>query len=228
MDPQLTKQLIRRRLILEKSLDISVKNENKTKSVEVTTISATDDVLSNNIKNNFLEKIKKFESLGDNQVNITYQNIIDKPRANITEIAVNKLNKDSVALKKNLVNSKLEVDCSFKDLCIDNKQKQDEFHEKIKQFESSIVFENDILKIKKNNSKERTKKSNVSNKTSSSKCSSKSDYNNWELDESWVFCTEYLNSVDKKNQVQKSKLLRRKKKSTGIVHNPTDSIFSRN
>lgn len=224
MDPQLTKQLTRRRLILEKSLVSSVKDENKTKSVETSSTLAT-DAQSNNIKNNFLEKIKKFESFGDNQVSITHQNIIDKPRVNITEITVNKFNKlnnNSTALKKNQVNSNLEFDCSFKDLCIDNKQKQDNFHEKIKQFESSLVFENNILKANKNNSKERTQKSNISNKTSGKKCSSKSDYNNWELDESWVFCTDYLNSVGKKNLVQKSKLLRKKKKSTGIVHNTTD------
>lgn len=227
MDPQLTKQLTRRRLILEKSLISSVKDENKTKSIEASSTLAI-DALSNNIKNNFLEKIKKFESFGDNQVNITHQNITDKPRVNITEITVNKfnkLNKNSEALKKNHVNSKLELNCSFKDLCIDNKQKQDNFHEKIKQFESSFVFENNILKTKKNHSKERTQKSNVSNKISSTKCSSKSDYNNWELDESWVFCTEYLNSVDKKSLVQKSKLSRKKKKSTRIVHNTTDCIF---
>lgn len=225
MDPQLTKQLTRRRLILEKSLVSSVKDENKTKRIEVPSNLSTDDVLSNNIKNNFLEKIKKFESFGDNQLNITYQHTIDKSRVNITEITVNKFNKfnkDSVASTKNLVNTKQEFDCSFKDLCIDNKQKQDNFHEKIKQFESSFEFDNNILKVKKNNSKEHTQKSNLSNKTSSTKCSSKSDYNNWELDESWVFCTDYLHSVDKKSLVQKSKLLRKKKKSTGIVHNTTD------
>lgn len=230
MDPQLTKQLIRRRLIVEKSLATPLKNENKTKSIEVSSVLATDDALSNNIKNNFLEKIKKFESFSDNQVNITHTNIIDKPRVNITEIAVNKfnkLNKDSVALRKNLVKSKLELDGSFKELYNNDNQKQDDFHEKIKQFESSFTVENNILKVKKNNSKERTQKSNESNKTSSAKCSSKSDYNNWELDESWVFFADYSNSVDK-SLAQKSKLLRKKKKRTGIVHNSADCIFSRN
>lgn len=81
MDPQLSKQLNRRRLILKNSLENSIKDEGTIKKNESCSIFVTDEIVSsaNNTKNNFLEKIKVFESFSDHQINkIAHQNIAKK------------------------------------------------------------------------------------------------------------------------------------------------------
>lgn len=236
MDPQLTKQLIRRRLILENSFQkTTIKDDNKIKNIETSSVITTDTTSQSNIKNNFLEKIKKFESFSDNQIKITHQNV-DKPRNN-TEIVnkFNKLNKDPT-LNKKLITNKLELDSSkgLFNNTIDVKQKQDIFQEKIKQFESSFVLENTISNENTNNVKGHLKSSNESTKTLKTKLFSKSDYNNWELDKNWVFYTDYSNlttasesNIKNIKNILKKKLIKKKKKNTEIVHNIAQIVLNK-
>lgn len=210
MDPQLTKQLIRRRLILENSLENSINYENKINNIEVSSILVTDNVPSNNIKHNFLEKIKKFESFSDNPIKKTHQNIVDKPRNN-TEIVnkFNNLNKDIVS-KRIQITNKLEFD-NPEGLYNDNKNK-DNLNEKIKQFETSFVLENKILKLNTSYFKENLQTSNELNltKTLKKKRCGKSDYNNWEVDKNWIFFTDYSKANIEKS-ILKNKLLSKRK-----------------
>lgn len=196
MDPQLTKQLIRRRLILENSLEDSINYENKINNIEVSSILLTDNIPSNNIKHNFLEKIKKFESFGDNQIKKTHQSIVDKSRNN-TEIVnkFNNLNKDIVS-KRIQITKKLEFD-NTEDL-YNNNNKKDNLNEKIKQFETSFLKNNKILKLNTKNVKEHLQTSNELTKTLKKKRCSKSDYNNWEIDKNWVYYTDYSSVNNKK------------------------------
>lgn len=189
MDPQLTKQLIRRRLILENSLEDSINYENKKSNIEVSSILLTDNITSNNIKHNFLEKIKKFESFGDNQIKKTHQHIVDKSRNN-TEIfnKFNNLNKDIVS-KRIQITNKFEFDNT--EGLYNNNNKKDNLNEKIKQFETSFLQNNKILKLNTKNVKEHLHTSNEVTTTLKKKRCSKSDYNNWELDKNWVFYTDY-------------------------------------
>jgi len=224
MDPQLTKQLNRRRLILENSLDTTIKDDKTVKNTELSSTVINDTIALNNEKNNFLEKIKKFESFSDNQIKVTQQNIVDKFRINNELVnKINKLNLDS-GLKKTVIKNKVEFDSSS-NLINDNKQKQDGFHEKIKQFESSIELENTILKEYTSIVKDHSQTSNKSNKTLKSKFCSKSDYNNWKLDKNWTFFKNYPNLIITKN-ILKNISLRKKEKITGNVHNSTQ-IFSK-
>lgn len=194
MDPELTKQLNRRRLILESSLKTSIKNENKVKYIESYTSLNTDVIQPKIIKNNFLEKIKKFESFSDTQIKITQQNIVDKSRNNIEILnKFNKLNLDIVLEKTN----KIELD-TLKGLCKDNVQKQDNIYKKIKQFETSFILENKILKENTSNFfKKQSQTRNEISKKFKIKSSSKSDYNNWKLDETWVFSKNFPNLNNK-------------------------------
>lgn len=213
MDPQLTKELNRRRLILENFLKTTkTKDEYRIKNIEIPSISITDIKPSNNNKkSNFLEKIRKFESLNDNQTKTTYQNIINKSRNN-TEIInkFNKVDKDSVLLKKTLNTNKPE---NSKDLFIYSKQNQDNFYDKIKQFESFFITENKNLKgnTVSNVIKEYPQLSNESTKILKTKYCNKSDYNNWELDKNWVFYKNYSN-LNHKQILLKSKLFSEKKR----------------
>lgn len=190
MDPQLTKQLIRRRMILENALETSIKEENTKINIEVSSLSAKDIIQCDDVKNNFLEKIKKFESFSDNQIKTTHQTGVDKPRNNIDiSNKLNKSNKD-IVLKKTIIRNKLELEFS-EGFFSDHKQ-QDNFHEKIKQFESSFKIENKILNENSFYVKEYPQLSNDSKKSFKMKCSSsKSDYNNWKLDKNWVFYRDY-------------------------------------
>jgi len=199
MDPQLTKQLIRRRLILENSLENSTNYENKINSIEVSTILVTDNIPSNIIKHNFLEKIKIFESFSDNTIKKTHQNIVNnKPRSN-TEIVnkFNNLNKDIVSNRIPITN-KLELDIP-ESLYNINKNK-DNLNEKIKQFETSLIVlpENKILKLNTSYFKEHVQSSNEFTKSLKKKRCSKSDYNNWEIDKDWEFFTDYSKANIKK------------------------------
>lgn len=219
MDPQLTKQLNRRRLILENSLETSITNEKEVNNFVPSTTLITDVRQPNFIKNNFLEKIKKFESFSDSQIKITQQNISDRSRNN-TEL-INKINKLNLepALKKTCTTNKFEF-ADNSGLCNDNKQKQDKIHEKIKQFESSPkVSENITLKENTNNLvKKHSQTSNELAKTLKSKSSSKSDYNNWEFDKKWVFSTDFPDLNNKKNLLI-NKIFRKKKKNSGVTQN---------
>lgn len=191
MDPQLTKQLIRRRLILENSLENTKSYENKINNIEVSSILVTDNILSpNNIKHNFLEKIKKFESFSDNQIKRTHQNIVDKSRNN-TEIVnkCNHLKKDAVS-KKIQITNKLEFD-NLAESLHNNNTKKDNWNEKIKQFEAALVQDNTIIKLNTKNIKDHLQTSIELTKTSKKKKCGKSDYNNWEIDKNWVFYTDY-------------------------------------
>lgn len=213
MDPQLTKKLNRRRLILENSLKTTkTKDENRINNIETPSILITDFKPSNNSKkSNFLEKIRKFESLNDNQTKITHQNIIDKSRNNTEIISkFNKVDKDTVVLKNTLITNKLK---NSNNLFIYNKQNQDNFHDKIKQFESFFITENKNLKgnTVSNVIKEYPQVSNESTKLLKTKYCSKSDYNNWELDKNWVFYKNYSN-LNNKQILLKSKLFSGRKK----------------
>ncbi|XP_025205926.1 uncharacterized protein LOC112602184 [Melanaphis sacchari] len=183
MDPQLTKQLIRRRLILENSLENSINYENKINNIEISPILLTNSVPSSNIKHNFLEKIKKFESFGDNQTKRTHQKIVEKFRNN-TEIVnkFNNLNKET-ASKRIQITNKLEFDSieSF----YNNNNKKDNLNEKIKQFEISSLPKNKALKLSTRSVKEHLQTSNELIKSSKKKICSKSDYNNWKIDKNW-------------------------------------------
>lgn len=196
MDPQLTKQLIRRRLILENSLENSINYENKINSIEVSSILVADNIPSN-IKHNFLEKIKIFESFSDNIIKKTHQNIVNKPRSN-TEIVnkFNNLNKDIVS-KRIPITNKLELD--IPESLYNNNKNKDNLNEKIKQFETSFVLpENKILKLNTSYFKEHVQSSNEFTKSLKKKRCSKSDYNNWEIDKDWVFFTDYSKANIKK------------------------------
>jgi len=204
MDPQLTKQLIRRRLILENSLDSSINYENKINNIDASSILITDNIPSNNIKHNFLEKIKKFESFSDNPIKRTHPNIVDKPRSN-TEIVkkFNNLNKDIVS-KRIQITNKLEFD-NPEGLYNNNTTNKDNLNEKIKQFETSIAPENKILKLNTSYIKEHLQTSNELTKTLKKKRCSKSDYNNWEIDKNWVYFTDYSNANIEKSLLKKNK-----------------------
>lgn len=209
MDPQLTEHLIRRRLILENHLE-SVKDETNINNNNNLKVSSTLNIVPpNDKKNNFLEKIKKFESFSDNQNIKPTQNNVDRHQ---NEIAiVNKLNQiKEPILKKPLIINKLQFDNS-NDLLNDQKQKQNNFHETIKQFELSFIPENKILKVNVINEKKHQQTKNELTKELKKFCS-KSDYNNWELDKTWVFHKDgrYLNNT--KNQL-KSKSFRTKNKN---------------
>lgn len=211
MDPQLTRQLIRRRLILENSSETKIKNEKKFKKIEILDIRP-----SNSIKNNFLEKIQKFESFNDNRVKI-YQNIDVTEFRNNTELInkFNKLNRDP-SLKLIPTTNKVNIENSKKVILNANKQKQDNFYDKIKQFESSsFVHDNKIARGNTINIDENRQSSNELCKKLITK-SSKSDYNNWELDKNWVYYNDYMSVNNDKNQI-KNKLSTRKK-----------NIFSKN
>lgn len=200
MDPQLTKQLIRRRLILENSLENSTNYENKINSIEVSTILVTDNIPSNIIKHNFLEKIKIFESFSDNTIKKTHQNIVNnKPRSN-TEIVnkFNNLNKDIVSNRIPITN-KLELDIP-ESLYYNINKNKDNLNEKIKQFETSLIVlpENKILKLNTSYFKEHVQSSNEFTKSLKKKRCSKSDYNNWEIDKDWEFFTDYSKANIKK------------------------------
>jgi len=217
MDPQLTKQLIRRRLILENSLETSINYENKINNIDISSILVTDNLPPNNIKHNFLEKIKKFESFSDNPIKKTHQNIVDKPRSNADIVnKFNNLNKDIVS-KRIQITNKLELDNP--EYLYNNKNK-DNLNEKIKQFETSFVLENKILKLNTSSFKEHLQTSNELTKTLKKKRCSKSDYNNWEIDKNWVYFTDYSKANIEKSLL-KNKLLGRKKKYTEIIHNST-------
>lgn len=228
MDPQLTKQLNRRRLLLENSLDTLTEYENKVKKIETTSKLTTDIVPSDYIKNNFLEKIKKFESFGDNQTKVTQQNNVDKVRSNTELVSKSNNFNSDVILKKTPVTSKLELNTT-KDSFVNEKRNQKNRPEKIKQVVSLYVLENKIVKENTNNlhSDERPQTSSDSTKTLKIKSCSKSDYNNWKLDKKWVFFTEYPSLINNKTSLFASKILKEKKKSTGIIQN-TGTIFSKN
>jgi len=197
MDPQLTKQLIRRRLILENSLESTINYENKINSIDVSSILVTDNIPSNNIKHNFLEKIKIFESFNDNLINKTHQNIVNKPRSN-TEIVnkFNNFNKEIVS-KRIQITNKLELD--IPEGLYNNNKNKDNLNEKTKQYGTSFVLpENKILKLNTSSLKEYVQSSNEFNKSLRKKRCSKSDYNNWEVDKDWVFFTEYSKANIKK------------------------------
>lgn len=190
MDPQLTEYLIRRRLIIEnysESSGIDEKNKNNHNNIfEVSAGSVKGIKSSSSIKNNFLEKVKKFESFSDTQnIKLTHQNIVDKLQNDIA--ITNKSNHiKEPLLKKPIITNNLQFDKS-NDLFNDKKQKQDNFHEKIKQFELSFIPANKIQKVNKTNEKNHQQTSNELTKQLKTNFSSKSDYNNWELDKSWVF-----------------------------------------
>ncbi|KAL4144068.1 hypothetical protein QTP88_006300 [Uroleucon formosanum] len=215
MDPQLNKQLIRRRLILENSINY----ENKINNVDVSSILVTDNIPSNKIKDNFLEKIKKFESFSDNPIKKTYPNIANKPRNNIEIInKFNNLNKAIVSKRIQIVN-KLELD-NPKGLYNNNNTNKDNLNEKIKQIETPFAPENKILKLNTSPFKEYLQTSNELTKTLKKKKCSKSDYNNWEVDKNWLYFTDYLKANIEKS-LSKNKLLTRKKKLIEIIHNST-------
>jgi len=197
MDPQLTKQLIRRRLILENSLENSINYENKINNIDVSSV--TNNIPPNNIKHNFLEKIKKFESFSDNPIKRTHPNIVDKSRCN-TEI-VNKfyyLNKDILS-KRIQTTNKLELD-NPEGFYNNNNTNKDNLNEKIKQFETAFTPENKILKLNTSYFKEHLQTSNELTKTLKKKRCSKSDYNNWKIDKNWVYFTDYPKAnIEKKN-----------------------------
>jgi len=220
MDPQLTKQLIRRRLILENSLENSINYENKINNIDLSSILITDNIPPNNIKHNFLEKIKKFESFSDNPIKRTHPNIVDKPRSN-TEIfnKFNNLNKDIVS-KRIQITNKLELDNPEGLYNNNNNTNKDNLNEKIKQFETSFAPENKIIKLNTSSFKEHLQTSNELTKTLKKKRCSKSDYNNWEVDKNWVYFTDYSKANIEKSLL-KNKLLSRKKKYTEIIHNST-------
>lgn len=206
MDPQLTKQLIRRRLILENSLEVSLKDEDKIKKTESSLILETDIIPPNSTKHNFLEKIKKFESFNDNQIKKVHKSIVTDPRNNFEIInKFSQLHKDPV-LKKTLTTNKLDSPVGF---LKNNKQKQGDFHEKVKQFESLFLPEkNKVLRGGNTiNVTESTQASNQLRNILTSK-SSKSDYNNWKVDKNWVFYDDYIKISNKKN-VSKNKFLKK-------------------
>lgn len=190
MDPQLTKQLIRRRMILENALESLIKEE-LTTNIEVSLPLVKDIIPSNDIKNNFLEKIKKFESFSENQINFTHQIGVDKHCNNFdNSIKFNKSNIDKILKKTPQIKNKLEVE--FTESLFTNNKQQDNFHKKIKQYESSFKKENTILNKNTLYDKEYPHKLNNSQKTFKIKCSSsKSDYNNWKVDKNWVFYRDY-------------------------------------
>lgn len=222
MDPQLTEHLIRRRLILENHSQSSVKNEknrNNNNNFEVSSTSVEQGVIpSSDIKNNFLEKIKRFESFNDNRnIKTAHQNIViyqDKLQNEIT--IANKLNqiKEPILKKSPILNAnKLQFDNNSNDLLNDQNQKKINFHEKIKQFELSFVLENKNLRVVNttNEKKHQQQTTTELTKQLKTKFSSKSDYNNWELDKTWVFYKDGTNLNNTKNQL-KSKPLKKKKK----------------
>lgn len=223
MDPQLTKQLIRRRLILENSLVTSTgnENENKTKNIEV----STDSIIPSNqtIKNNFLEKIRKFESFSDNQVKITQQIAVEKPQINFESVnkPYNKQYTDPALLKikHDIIRKKLELD-GIQNVCNNKKQNQNVINAKLKQFDSTSVQENKISKEKK-----RIQTTNEPPNTSNIKLSSKSDFNNWKIDKNWVFYTDYSHCNNTKI-ILKNKFSTKIKKNIGIIQ--TIKKFSRN
>jgi len=213
MDPQLTKQLNKRRLLLENSLDISTKNENKIKKIEKTSKFTTDIVSPDYIKNDFLEKIKKFESFGDNQTKVTQQNNVDKVRSNTNLIRKYKNFNLDAALEKIPVTSKLELDTT-KDSFVNEKKNQNNGLEKIKQVESSSLLRNKIVKENTNNlhSDKRSQILGDFKKTLKKKSCNKSDYNNWKLDKKWVFFTEYPSLTNNKASSFANKVSEKEKK----------------
>lgn len=230
MDPQLTKKLIQRRLILDNSLENSIidEKENKTKNTEQFSGLFTDNIISpdHNVKNNFLEKIKKFESFSDNQVKITQQVVEEKPQ-NISECVYkpNKQNTNQLLLKKtHIITKKLELDDS-KNICNNKKQNHDTFNIKIKQFGSSLEQENKISKENAHNVKEHAQCKNKPPNTPIINISSKSDFNNWKIDSNWVFYTDYSH-FNKTKIVLNNKLSQKKKKNIGIIQ--IIKKFSRN
>lgn len=194
MDPQLTKQLNKRRLILENSLEAQINNENNiVKEVETISTLSADIVSKNSIKNNFLEKIKKFESFGDSQKKITQPIAVDKfPWRYQFVNKFNKLNSNSTASKTTLKENKLEFQTPKELLDDYSKQKKDDFYDKIKQFEPSLVLENMVPRENtSNNVKGSLKASKVLVNALRIKSCRKSDYNNWKIDEKWMFFADY-------------------------------------
>lgn len=202
MDPQLTKQLNKRRLVFENSLDALINNENnRVKKVETISTLSTNIVSTNSVKDNFLEKIKKFESFSNSQTKTTQPIVVDKFRCPWRYQFVNKFNKinsNSVAAKTTLRENKLEFQAP-KELLEDTKQKQDDFYDKIKQFESSLVVENMVPRENtSNNVKGPLRTSKVLANALRIKSCGKSDYNNWKIDEKWMFFADY--SADTNNK----------------------------
>jgi len=217
MDSQLIKQLNRRRLILENSLETSIKDENKFKKIDESSLFVTDIISLNNTKTNFLEKIKKFESFNNHQVKVTHQNIADRLNNN-TKILnkSNKLNIDPV-LKKNLIINKLEFEPSKRDFIV-SKQNQGNLREKIKWFEShdSFVLNNKMLKGNTDNIHPQTSKESI--KPLKTKVYTKSDYNNWKLDNNWTFYKDSpTNGYNTKNMVESK--LKKKILESFTIHN---------
>lgn len=223
MDPQLTEHLIRRRLILENHSESSVKDEkyinNSNNNFEVSPTSVKPGIIpSSDLKNNFLEKIKRFESFNDNRnIKTAHQNIVIYQDKFQNEIAVaNKLNKIKEPISKIsplFVTNKLQFDNNSNDLFNDRNKKKINFHEKIKQFELSFVPENTNLRVVNttNEKKHQQQTTTELTKQLKTKFSSKSDYNNWELDKTWVYYKDGTNLNNTKNQL-KSKPLKKKKK----------------
>lgn len=194
MDPQLTKQLYKRRLVFENSLDALINNENNiVKKVETISTLSTNNVSTNSVKNNFLEKIKKFESFSNSQTKITQPVVVDKFRCPWRYQFVNKFNKlnsNSVAAKTTLRENQFEFQAP-KELSDDTKQKQDDFYDKIKQFESSLVTENMVPRENAGNNVKGPLKVKVLANALKIKSCGKSDYNNWKIDEKWTFSADY-------------------------------------
>lgn len=236
MDPQLTKQLNKRRLILENSLDDSIKNENTVEKIDTTSKLITDVTPPNyNIKHNFREKIKKFESFGDNQVNkSTQRNTVDKSRSNAELVNKFKIFNSDAVSKKTLVTSKLELNTTKDTSADDNKRSRDNGNEKIKPVEPFPVLENNQITVKdcrtsnlRGDERPQTSSERCT-KTLKTKSCSKSDYNNWELDKKWMFFTEYPSLMNSKVSLFASKILKKKKKSaTGIVQSAA-TVFAKN
>jgi len=208
-------------------LKTSIKDENKIKKIDVSSsIFVTNIKQSNNTKNNFLEKLKKFESFSDPEIHVTHQHIVKKLKNN-TEILnkSDKLNIDLV-VKRSQITNKLEFERS-KSVFINSKQNQGSLHEKIKQFESNNPLILDDKTLKENTHNAHPQTSNESSKTLKTRIRSKSDYNNWELDKTWTFYRDYSANSNNTNNMLESKPSRRKDKNTGIVYN-TKKIFSIN
>jgi hypothetical protein len=221
MDPQLTKKLIRRRLILDNLLESSIINEkeNKIKNTEKSSVLLVDNIISSNhtVKNNFLEKIKKFESFSENQVKITQQVVVEIPQNNFISVyKPNKQNTDSLLLKKtHNITKKLELD-GPKNLYNYNKQNQNLLKTKKKKFESSLEQENNISKENSYNVKEHAQCKNKPPNTPITNISSKSDFNNWKIDSNWVFYTDYSH-LNKTKIILNNKSSQKKKKNIGII-----------
>lgn len=204
MDPQLIKQLNKRRLVFENSLDVLIHNENNIiKKVETISMGSTNIVSTNRVKNNFLEKIKKFESFSNSQTKITQPIVADKFQCPWRYQFVNKFNKlnsNSVAAKTTLRENQLEFQAS-KEPLDDTKQKQNDFYDKIKQFESPLVTKNMVPEENtSNNVKGPLRTSNVLANALRIKSCGKSDYNNWKIDEKWTFFADYPADTNKKKK----------------------------